>query len=89
LKRNDPGKKRALVACSIVNESISTLRQWLCKNHRMCRVTNVVTRRSLLHAPLSNTTHNKTLSVATSGYQWRRLGKCWGVHQMARRLVGN
>jgi hypothetical protein len=86
-------EETTLAACSAVpwvKASVATsVALALCKNHHLCRVTNVVTCRSLLHArrPASQlmARRDRWPPVAASG----AAGKCSAVDQMVRRLVGN
>jgi hypothetical protein len=75
-------KKRALAACSAVPwvkaSAPTSVALTLCKNHHMCRVTNVVTCRSLLHArrPASQlmATRYQCPPVAATGATGETLG---------------
>jgi hypothetical protein len=80
-RRDDPGKKRALVACSGMSEGISTYvsgSDSLQKSPHVPRYQCGYSSITAPRAPPSVATHGRTLSVATSGYQWHRWGNAGG-----------
>jgi hypothetical protein len=80
-RRDDPGKKRALVACSVMSEGISTYvsgSDSLQKSPHVPRYQCGYSSITAPRAPPSVATHGRTLSVATSGYQWHRWGNAGG-----------